>query len=451
MTDPRILKYREAAEAMQKGEFRVDIPAGEGDDVGKLGVVLADLGEVLEKKFSEVRKLAEITQKVNSGLVLDEVLNLVYDSFRSIIPYDRIGFSLLEENGEVVRARWARSETPAMLITAGYSARMEGSSLVEILRTGKPRILNDLTEYLKTHPGSNSTRLIVSEGMRSSLTCPLIASGKAIGFLFFSSRLPDTYRDIHRETFLQIAGELSMIMEKSRLYHELIILNDLKNKFMGIAVHDLRSPLSVIKGYVDLFADGLLGEMTEEQMDVLRRMNVACGGMLELIENLLDVTAIESGHLELRKRETDLEAFLKGCHENACLLAKAKSIKISLELEPRLPKIVIDPERVGQVVNNFITNAIKYSYPGTEVTMRAKRSGSAVEVSVTDHGQGIPAEELPKLFEEFSKLSVRPTGGEKSTGLGLAIAKRMVEAHGGKIWAESRAGAGSAFKFTLPL
>ena len=133
------------------------------------------------------------------------------------------------------------------------------------------------------------------------------------------------------------------------------------------------------------------------------------------------------------------------------LLAKGKSINLKLNLESNLPEISLDRNRISQVINNLITNAIKFSYPETEIALSAVRRGGEVIISVADQGQGIPPDEIPKLFADFTKTSVRPTGGEKSTGLGLAIAKRMVEAHKGRIWVESQVGKGSTFSFTLPL
>jgi len=450
VTDPRIKKYREAAEAMKAGDFRVEIPVGAEDEIGGLGRTLQGLKHSFETGLREIRMLTEVTEKINSGLVLDEVLNHVFDSFRSIIPYDRIGFSLLEEEGKRVRARWTRSDQPVLRLDVGYSALMSESSLEEVIRTGQPRILNDLETYLRKHPRSDSTKRIVEEGMRSSLTCPLIALGKPIGFMFFSSVVPNTYQTVHVEVFRQLAGQLALIVEKSRLYNELVELNELKNKFLGIAAHDLRSPLAVVQAYLDMLLDGIVGDLSGEQLEVMKKIKKTCRGMLRLIEDLLDVSAIESGRLELRKTETDLEKYLKECYAGSQMLARAKSIDLKLELEPGLPKIFLDPERMAQVLDNLISNAIKFSNQNTSVTLGARRLKQVVEIWVADEGQGIPEEELPKLFREFGHISVRPTGGEKSTGLGLAIVKRMVEAHGGTIEVRSRVGVGSTFKFTLP-
>ncbi|MFH1799686.1 MAG: GAF domain-containing sensor histidine kinase [Candidatus Omnitrophota bacterium] len=399
----------------------------------------------------ELRVLLCITHQINTGLTVEEVLDYAYKTLHVIIPYDRIGFSLLEENDTILRAYWARSKASMMKIGKGYSAAMKGSSLEKVLQTREPRILNDLEAYLKDHPDSKSTKDIMMEGMRSSLTCPLIASRKPIGFLFFSSREPYRYQNAHVELFREIAGQLALTLEKSRLYEQVVRFNDLKNKFLGIAAHDLRSPIAAIKGYTDLFTDGLMGDLNTTQKEPIRAIAGLCDKMLALINDLLDVSAIESGHLTMEMREVDLGAYLAEVHRNNALMARSKSIELALEAPEALPKVWMDPSRIDQVINNLITNAIKFSAPKSRIILRAVLSEGAVAISVTDQGQGIPPEEISKMFQYFGKTDVLPTAGEKSTGLGLAIAKRMVETHGGKIGVESEPGKGSTFTFTLPL
>ena len=451
MVDERLVHYRKAAESMKQGIFDVILPIGDEDEIGRLGKELLELGKILETKFEEMKTLQVVTEKINAGLFLNDVLNHVYESFRSIIPYDRIGFSLLEEDGGIVRARWARSEAPTMKITDGYRQQLEGSSLQKIITTGNPRIINDLEQYLLEHPQSDSTRRIVEEGMRSSLTCPLIAMGKPIGFMFFSSMRKNTYHDAHVELFMEIAGQLSIIVEKSRLYQQLLELNELKNKFLGIAAHDLRNPIGVIKGYLGIFLAGITGEIPANQREIMERMNMTCEKMLSLVNDLLDVSAIEAGRLELDKKPVDIDEYLGHSCENHRLLAQTKSITINLDLPAGLPVIAFDPNRISQVVDNLITNAIKFSHPHTNITVTARPSDGCVVITVKDEGQGIPREELPKMFTDFGRTSVKPTGGEKSTGLGLAISKRIVNAHGGEIWVESESGKGSSFSFSLPV
>jgi diguanylate cyclase (GGDEF)-like protein len=225
-TDDRIAAYRRAAEAMARGQFRPPLPTVRtgpaADEIDRLGRALARLGTRLERKVSEATALIRLGERVNTGLILDEVLEQIFESFRSIIPYDRIGCSMLEDEGRTVRAVWARSLGSEQKLRIGYSAPLAGSSLAQIIETGRPRIINDLEQYLREHPGSGSTRLVLSEGVRSSLTCPLVALGKRVGFVFFSSHRPDTYSDHHVELLLLIAGQLSLVVEKGRLYADLL-------------------------------------------------------------------------------------------------------------------------------------------------------------------------------------------------------------------------------------
>ena len=222
VNDARVTLYRQAAEALRRGQFDVSIPIGAPDEVSELGEALRSLAQTLKAQFEQLTMLAEITQRVNEGLLINEILDHTYESFFSLIPYDRIGLALLEEGNTVVRSFWAHSEAAEIKLPVGYSAVLAGSSLEEIISNGRPRILNDLEGYLEKHPNSDSTRLIVEEGMRSSLTCPLVAKGQPVGFLFFSSINANTYSEAHQKIFQQIAGQLAVALEKGRIYQELL-------------------------------------------------------------------------------------------------------------------------------------------------------------------------------------------------------------------------------------
>ncbi len=450
-SDPRIQSYREATRAMKEGRFDVAVPTEGDDEIAVLGVELAELGQLLDKKFREMERLLQVTEKINSGMVLEDILNHVYESFRDLIPYHRIGLALLENEGRTVVSKWARSEAAEVQIGEGYRAPLAGSSLEQIIETGRPRILNNLPAYLEEHPQSDSTRKIVDEGIRSSLTCPLVALGKPIGFLFFSSMVPDTYRNVHVEVFLQIAGQLSVAIEKARLYEESVELNRAKNKLLGVVAHDLRNPISSISAFLTLLRDGVLGEVSEKQKDIVQTMMRNCKRMLALVDDLLDMSAIESGQLELRMEEVALDRFLQECLADNQILAKAKSIEMQLEADPTLPKVRIDPNRINQVIGNLISNAIKFSQENTQIKLGARGGDGNVEFFIADRGQGIPENDIPKLFEDFAKASSRPTAGERSTGLGLAIVKRVVEAHRGQVWVKSKVGEGTTFFFRIPV
>ncbi len=228
-------------------------------------------------------------------------------------------------------------------------------------------------------------------------------------------------------------------------------LNDTKNKLLGVAAHDLRNPIGIVKSYLALFIAGHIGKVDQEQKDVLTNMERVCDEMLVLIDDLLDVSTIESGQLELEVEEVKVHDYLQKVRNESSLLASGKSIEIDLNVEDNFPDLKFDPKRINQVLGNLISNAIKFSKSGSKITILAKTGDDEAIFSVNDQGQGIPEEEKSLLFKSFSRTSIKPTAGERSTGLGLAIVKRFVESHGGKIWVESKLGEGSTFRFTIPL
>ena len=283
------------------------------------------------------------------------------------------------------------------------------------------------------------------------MTCPLTAFGKPIGFIFFSSCEANTYNAAHAQIYLEIAGQLALVVEKSRLYQQLVDLNILKSKLLGMTAHDLRNPISVITGHLSFIEQGMLGQVTDEQRDSLRRMDGACQRMLALIDDVLDVSAIESGHLDLKAEVVDPAEFLATIHRDNQMVATAKFIQLHLDVQPEPPQALFDPRRITQVLENLISNAVKFSRPGTEVTLRLQHNKTELLFLVVDQGLGIPEAERSHLFTDFGRTSVRPTGGERSTGLGLAIVKRLVDAHDGSLRVESEVGRGSTFMFTLPI
>jgi diguanylate cyclase (GGDEF)-like protein len=224
-SDPRLERFRRAAEEMVHGHFRVDLPTDARDEVGRLGRSLVDLGLALEQRFRELGRLNELTERLHSAVLLDEALDYLFESLRPSIPYDRMGCSLVRGGGDeplTVEAVWARSDSPRVRIGPGYRAPLAGSSLQQILESGQPRVIDDLERYGREHPDSLSTPLMLEEGVRSSLTCPLLSMGRPTGFLFFSSFRARTYEEAHVDLFRFIAGHVSTLVEKSALYQQLL-------------------------------------------------------------------------------------------------------------------------------------------------------------------------------------------------------------------------------------
>lgn len=223
-----------------------------------------------------------------------------------------------------------------------------------------------------------------------------------------------------------------------------------KDQLLGTAAHDLRNPLGAIKMYSQMMLGGLTGEPNEQQQKILEKIKKTSDFMLRVVEDTLDLSKIESGKVELRREPTNLFELLSSIVETNAMLAKEKSIQIHLQAEEQLPDIMLDSQKVEQVFNNLLSNAVKYSQSNTNVMVILTHQDDTVRIAVIDQGQGIPENELEKLFQPFAKISVKSTAGEKSTGLGLAIVKRLIEAHGGTIEVSSSPGKGSTFLVSLP-
>ena len=254
--DPRVRKYRDAVEALRAGRTDVEVVAGPGDDaVAELGRSIQGLARAFQGRLSLMATLSRVTEKVNSGMTLDEVLGFVDETLQPLIPHDRTGVALIDDGG-MVRARWARSAASAIHLGPGYALPLDGSSLQRVISTGEPRILGDLEAYLADHPQSDSTRRIVREGMRSSLTAPLVARGRPIGFVFFSSLRPHAFSSEHTGLFREIAGQLSLIVEKSLLIEDLAAANrkllEAQEALQHQAAHDPLTTLWNRRGMVDV-------------------------------------------------------------------------------------------------------------------------------------------------------------------------------------------------------
>jgi two-component system, OmpR family, sensor kinase len=236
------------------------------------------------------------------------------------------------------------------------------------------------------------------------------------------------------------------LMKKNAQLERLI---EQKNELLGIAAHDLRNPLSAIALYSKLMIDD--GGLSDEQLSFITVVYENSQFVFQLINNLLDISKIEAGRLDLALKPTPLLPLLERSVTLSRMLAQRKQIEIEFSVEPDLPLLLLDGSKIHQVVDNLLSNAIKFSYSETTVQVKAVLRDHFVQISVTDQGQGIPPDEVEKLFEPFTRSSVRPTAGEQSTGLGLAIVRRIVEGHRGQVWLESKVNHGSTFYFSLPV
>jgi len=240
--------------------------------------------------------------------------------------------------------------------------------------------------------------------------------------------------------------------ELSSINKKLKAMDENKSEFVSITAHQLRTPLTVIKGYVAMILDGDYGRLDGKMEDVLTKVLISAERLIRLTENLLNITRIESGREKYSFAETDLMAIVKSVHHDLERSAQDKKLELKIEAAgDNFPKLKIDADKIKEVMMNLADNAIKYTAKG-KVVLGLENKGKSIIFSVSDTGLGVKPNELDKLFKKFSRGSQKNKTKVEGTGLGLYVAKRIIEAHRGKIWAESAGeGKGSTFSFELPI
>lgn len=315
--------------------------------------------------------------------------------------------------------------------------------------TQKPVIIND---YLKWEHAVASTK---EAGWRAALAIPLVRAGQCLGVLTVRSTYPLARFDDDDARLLGLFGDQAiaalttaeLVEQQRRAVDQLERLNSAKSNFVSIVSHEFRTPLTGIQGFSELIRDEDLtpAEMKEYAADI----NKDAQRLNRMITEMLDLDRMESGKMTLSRERADVNAIVAEAAER--LGANSPRHAIQLNLDPQLPLVDIDKDKINQVVLNLLSNAVKYSPGGGLIAITTRVEGDFVHVFVRDSGLGIPAESLEKVFERYSRLESGATRYIQGTGLGLPIARQIIEMHGGHAWVESTVGEGSVFQFTLPL
>jgi two-component system sensor histidine kinase/response regulator len=247
--------------------------------------------------------------------------------------------------------------------------------------------------------------------------------------------------------------DLPVLLARVRTQLHLKHLAEIKDEFLQIAGHDLNAPLMTIVAGASLVNDSIKpGEMmTEDMHQVLSRILYRASDMERIISDFLDLHAIEDGRIRIDTIPTDLNGIASDAVESTRDYASTKGIELSLSLDPHLPLVKADGNRIKQVVHNFLSNAVKFCSTGQEVRLRTRMDNASAILEVSDSGPGLTEQDLGRVFVERGHLSSKPTGGERSFGLGLAISKRLIDLHGGEIGARNNPDGGATFWFGLPV
>jgi signal transduction histidine kinase len=292
---------------------------------------------------------------------------------------------------------------------------------------------------------------------RTILCVPMLRERVPIGVLILTRSEARPFTDKQIELVTTFADQAAIAIENVRLFDEiqeksrqLEEASEHKSQFLANMSHELRTPLNAILGYTELMADGAYGEPSEKMLGILKRLEANGKHLLGLINDVLDLSKIEAGQLVLELSDYSIQDIAQTVRSTLEPLAADKKLAFKLELAPELPAGHGDGRRLTQVLINLVGNAIKFTDAG-EVVIKATTTDGSFHLSVRDTGPGISAADQTKLFQEFQQADNAFTRKKGGTGLGLAISKRIIEMHGGKIWAESQVGQGSTFSFTLPV
>ena len=228
-------------------------------------------------------------------------------------------------------------------------------------------------------------------------------------------------------------------------------LERLRAEFVGVASHELKTPINVIIGYLELLQEGIYGELTPKQKEILETIAKQAQTLTRLVKRLLDISRFEASGGKVEVRQIDLHRFLRTLESSFSVLANQRDIAFSVDHGEALPtKVSWDEDRINEVLGNLLSNAFKFTSRGGKVALQVAAAGNKVFITVIDTGAGIEAEQLPQIFDKFYQADNQAQAATKGTGLGLAIAREIVEAHGGQITVESRVGEGTTFVVTLP-
>jgi PAS domain S-box-containing protein len=425
------------------------------DDYGHpLRMVGTELDITDRKSFEKSQTfLADVGVLLGSTLeyedTLDNIAQTVVRDFADLCIID-----VIQENGQAARLRVV-SRDPSLAPVCNLFMRVPLDKnptywFRMVVEKKRPVLMEHLTPaMIESFSGDESDRRVIrAAGFRSAIAVPLLRDSRLVAALvLISCSAAHIYRPADLTLAEELARRAALSIDNARLFVEAQHAIKTREDVLAVVSHDLKNPLNTI-GLTAQVMRQLERMETAQIADMTDRIQRAVNGMLQLIADLLDFSRIQSGVFSVEVCSEKLDEVILPVIESMKPLAEAKQQNVDLRIAPNLPEVAADGRRVAQVISNLLSNAIKFTRPGGTVLISAQQRDNTVVVSIADEGPGIPQENLPKVFDRFWQAAETRQVG---SGLGLSIAKGIVDAHGGKIWVESELGKGSSFFFTLPL
>jgi signal transduction histidine kinase len=415
----------------------------------------AQLVEQTRKRAVELETVSRVSAATATILETDKLLQAVVElTKRSFNLYHAHVYLLNQEYYQLQLAAGSGEVGDQMVRDGWYiSLEHEHSIVARVAREREGLIVNDVRAepYFLPNPLLPATR--------AEMAVPMIVGNRLMGVLDLQADETDVFSEEDVRIQTALANQIAVALQNAMLYQEqlktaeqLREFDRLKSEFLASMSHELRTPLNSIIGFADVLLEGIDGELNERMEEDVRLIRSSGDHLRSLIGDILDMSKIEAGMMDLRYEVIDLPALARELESFARsqMLTYDKTLSFRVELSPEVKEVTADRTRLKQVLFNLISNAIKFTTEG-EVRVEMARDDGLLEVAVVDTGIGIKADNLPIVFEQFRQLDGSLTRTAGGTGLGLPISRSLVELHGGEIYVESEVGEGTTFTFTLPV
>ena len=418
---------------------------------------LQDRTRDLARSVGELQALGEVGQAVSSTLDLETVLTRIAAHAVQLSGADGGTIYEFDESSEKFELRGSHQiERELIEALRANPIAMGGGTVGRAAASRTPIEVPDLENEME-YSGTRLRPVLRQLGYRSLVAVPLLREGRIMGGLTIFRRAPGSFAPDVVNLLQTFATQSVLAIQNARLFREIEdksrqieAANRHKSEFLANMSHELRTPLNAIIGFSEVLGERLFGELNEKQAEYTDDILSSGRHLLSLINEILDLSKVEAGRMELELATFDLPLAIENARTFVRERAVRHGITIDLSVDERLGELMGDERKIKQILLNLLSNAVKFTPEGGRIGINARQTDGVVEISVSDTGIGIAPEDQPKIFEEFRQVGTDYAHKTEGTGLGLTLAKKFVELHGGKIWVESEVGKGSKFMFTLP-
>jgi signal transduction histidine kinase/CheY-like chemotaxis protein len=407
----------------------------------------------LDRKVNQLQALGAVGQAESFSLNLTEVLNTIITQAVELSGTDGGSIYEFDEDAREFRISAVFGTSPETFDALQHTRiGLDDTFLGQAATLGRPVEIPDLRDA----PPDPYLSVLAEGGWRSLVAVPMLREGRIVGAMVVGRHAPGHVPQEIRDLLGTFASQSALAMINAQLYRQLErqsaaleVASQHKSEFLASMSHELRTPLNAIIGFSEVLLERMFGELNERQDDYLRDIWSSGKHLLELLNDILDLSKIEAGQMVLNRSEFAVRESLEHCLSMVRERALKQRILLNLDVDPEVGLLDADRLRFRQVLLNLLSNAVKFTPEAGRVDVRASIRDQDLVVEVADTGPGVPAEDRQRIFDAFQQGARNPEQTE-GTGLGLTLSKRILELHGGRIWVESEAGNGSTFGFALP-